>query len=187
MGFHVSYLFFPSFFLFQLFNLQHVLGLNDKAPARPDQTGAHEREVLRKGQLLSRSSKVGNTRQDKSPLLEGFGVSQLFIHGYTYTHPINIWHIYEDKGKSGKPHLHDRRPKVHRLDANLALPRLLEPARRLLLLSGSRALPSLALLAELLAEELLVLAGEEGGRSGGALAEDGPGGTQNVARRGHGL
>lgn len=90
------------------------------------------------------------------------------------------------RGKSGKPHLHDRRPKVHRLDANLALPRLLEPVRRLLLLPGCRALPSLALLAELLAEELLVLAGEEGGRSGGALAQDGPGGAQDVARRGHG-
>lgn len=50
---------------------------------------------------------------------------------------------------------------MHSLDANLALPRLLEPAGRLLL-PGSRALPSLALLAELLAEELLVLAGEEG-------------------------
>lgn len=88
---------------------------------------------------------------------------------------------------SENPHLHDRRPKVHRLNANLALPRLLEPARRLLLLPGSRALPSLALLTELLAEELLVLAGEEGGGSGGTLAEDGPGGAQNVARRGHGL
>lgn len=75
---------------------------------------------------------------------------------------------------------------MHRLDANLALPRLLEPARRLLLLPGRRALPSLALLAELLAEELLALAGEEGGRSGGALAQDGPGGAQDAARRGHG-
>lgn len=75
---------------------------------------------------------------------------------------------------------------MHRLDANLALPRLLEPAGRLLL-TGGRALPSLALLAELLAEELLVLAGEEGGGAGSALAKDGPGGAQNVARRGHGL
>lgn len=75
---------------------------------------------------------------------------------------------------------------MHSLDANLALPRLLEPAGRLLL-PGSRALPSLALLAELLAEELLVLAGEEGGRTGSALAQDGPGGAQDVARRGHGL
>lgn len=52
------------------FNLQHVLGPDDEAPTRPDQTGAHKREVLRKGQLLSRSSEIGNTRQDKSPLLE---------------------------------------------------------------------------------------------------------------------
>lgn len=76
---------------------------------------------------------------------------------------------------------------MHRLDAHLALPRLLEPAGRLLLGARRRALPSLALLAELLAEGLLRLAGEEGRGAGGALAEERPGGAQDVACRGHGL
>lgn len=80
-GFHVSLFHMLFILLFQSFNLQHVLGLNDKAPARPDQTGAHEREVLRKGQLLSRTGEIGNTRQDKSPLSEDPEVSQSFTLG----------------------------------------------------------------------------------------------------------
>lgn len=76
---------------------------------------------------------------------------------------------------------------MHRLDADLALPRLLEPAGRLLLLLRRRALPPLALLAELVAEHLLRLAVEEGRRAGGALAEERPGGAQDVARWGHGF
>lgn len=70
----VSTLVLHSFFLTMTeglvsFYSQHVLGLDDEAPTRPDQTGAHEGEVLRKGQLLSGSSEIGNTCQDKSPLL----------------------------------------------------------------------------------------------------------------------
>jgi hypothetical protein len=89
--------------------------------------------------------------------------------------------------RQGESYLHDGSPKVHRLDANLTLPHPLEPAGLLLLSGTRRALPSLALLAELLAEELLALAVDEGRRTATALAKDGPGGAQDVACWGHDL
>lgn len=49
---------------------QHILGGDDEAPTRPDQTSAHQREVLGKGQLVSGPGEVGNTCQDESPLLK---------------------------------------------------------------------------------------------------------------------
>ena len=93
---------------------------------------------------------------------------------------------------------------MHRLDAHLALPHALEPARLLLLLlrastralagragAGTGALPAAGLL-ESEAESLLgvlLLCGAGKGLAGlrgkGALAEHGPGGAEDGACRGH--
>jgi hypothetical protein len=77
--FPTKYSFLPpscSFFFFfcpsslrEFFCLQHVLGLDDEAPAGPDDTRAGEGEVLGKGELLGGTGEVGDTGEDKSPLL----------------------------------------------------------------------------------------------------------------------
>lgn len=87
---------------------------------------------------------------------------------------------------------------MHRLDANLTLPHALEPALRLLLRAsasasartgartGAGALPPGVLESE--AHRLVLLrAGEglAGLRGEGRLAEHGPGGAEDGARRGH--
>lgn len=140
-------------------DVQVVLGLDNQAPARPDETRAGQGKVLRKRQLLDGAGKVGDAGNDERPL-------------------------------------HDGRPKVHRLDADFTLPHALEPARLLLLLglallragAGLGALPPAVLEAE--AHHLLLLLGRTGeclaGRRGkGGLAEHGPGGAEDGARRSH--
>lgn len=57
-------------------SLQHVLGGDDEAPSRPDETGAHQGEVLRKGQLLGGTGQIGDACQDESPLFELLQVSK---------------------------------------------------------------------------------------------------------------
>ena len=47
---------------------QVVLGLDDHAPARPDQTRAGQGKVLRERQLLGRARKVGDAGDDEGPL-----------------------------------------------------------------------------------------------------------------------
>lgn len=49
-------------------HLQVVLGLDDQAPASPDDTGASQSKVLSQRKLLGRTSKVGNASKDESPL-----------------------------------------------------------------------------------------------------------------------
>jgi hypothetical protein len=48
--------------------IQVVLGLDDEAPASPDNTGARQGEVLGEGEVLDGTSEVGDTGKDKSPL-----------------------------------------------------------------------------------------------------------------------
>lgn len=50
--------------------VQVVLGGDDHAPASPNATSGHQGTVLSKGQLLGRAAKVGDTGDDKSPLIE---------------------------------------------------------------------------------------------------------------------
>jgi hypothetical protein len=45
-----------------------VLGLDDEAPTSPDDTGASKGKVLGEGELLGRTSEIGDTGKDKSPL-----------------------------------------------------------------------------------------------------------------------
>jgi hypothetical protein len=51
--------------------LQVVLGGDDEAPPRPDQTGGREGTVLGEGQLLGRAREVGDAGQDERPLHDG--------------------------------------------------------------------------------------------------------------------
>lgn len=50
-------------------HVQVVLGLDDEAPARPDEAGAGEGKVLRDRQLLGGTGKVGDAGEDERPLL----------------------------------------------------------------------------------------------------------------------
>lgn len=115
-----------------------VLGLDDEAPASPDDAGAGQGKVLGEGELLGGTSKVGDAGEDESPL-------------------------------------HDRSPKVHSLEADLALPHAIEP--RLLLLLGSIGTlpPTTAALSEVLAKGL------SGGRTGEGLSEEGARGAEDGA------
>lgn len=45
-----------------------VLGLDDHAPASPDETGAGQGKVLGEGELLGGACEVGDTGKDESPL-----------------------------------------------------------------------------------------------------------------------
>lgn len=51
-----------------------VLGLDDEAPAGPDDAGGRQGGVLREGELLGGAGKVGDTGEDKSPLQKSKGV-----------------------------------------------------------------------------------------------------------------
>lgn len=51
-------------------NLQDVTGLDDQAPAGPDGTSAHQSSVLGERELLGGTVEVGDTGDDKGPLLE---------------------------------------------------------------------------------------------------------------------
>ena len=51
-------------------NAQVVLGLDDHAPARPDEAGAGQGEVLGEGELLGRAGEVGDAGEDEGPLGE---------------------------------------------------------------------------------------------------------------------
>lgn len=48
--------------------IQVVLGLDDEAPASPDNTGAGQGKVLGEGEVLDGTSEIGDTGEDKSPL-----------------------------------------------------------------------------------------------------------------------
>lgn len=52
-------------------DLQVVLGGNNEAPSRPDQTGSSEGTVLGEGQLLGGTGKVRDTSEDERPLHDG--------------------------------------------------------------------------------------------------------------------
>lgn len=47
---------------------QVVLGLDDEAPAGPDETGGGQGAVLLQGELLGRAGEVGDTGEDEGPL-----------------------------------------------------------------------------------------------------------------------
>lgn len=49
-------------------DIQVVLGLDDEAPASPDNTGAGQGQVLGEGEVLNGTSEIGDTGEDKSPL-----------------------------------------------------------------------------------------------------------------------
>lgn len=51
-------------------DVQNVTGLDDQAPASPDGTSAHKSSVLSEGELLGGTVEVGDTGDDKRPLLE---------------------------------------------------------------------------------------------------------------------
>lgn len=86
-----------------------------------------------------------------------------------------------DRETRGMTDLHDRCPEMDCLDADLALPGLLEPT-----LSGAirrRALPPLSsVLAELLAEAMRLKGWAGLGAKGSALAEERARGAQHTAR-----
>lgn len=50
---------------------QVVLGLDDEAPAGPDDTRGRQGAVLLQGELLGRASEVGDTGDDEGPLHDG--------------------------------------------------------------------------------------------------------------------
>ena len=50
--------------------IQVVLGGDDHAPASPDAASGHQGTVLSEGELLGRAAKVGDTGDDKSPLVK---------------------------------------------------------------------------------------------------------------------
>jgi hypothetical protein len=47
---------------------QKVSGLNDEAPAGPDQTSSHEGTVLGEGKRFDGTSEIGSTGKDETPL-----------------------------------------------------------------------------------------------------------------------
>ena len=49
-------------------NVQKVSGLNDEAPAGPDQTSSHEGTVLRERKRFDGTSEVGSTGKNETPL-----------------------------------------------------------------------------------------------------------------------
>lgn len=51
------------------FHIQDVTGLDYQAPASPDGTSTHQSSVLGEGELLGGTSEVGDTGDDKTPLL----------------------------------------------------------------------------------------------------------------------
>jgi hypothetical protein len=62
---------------------EHVLGLDDEAPAGPDDTRAGEGEVLGEGELLGGTGEVGDTGEDKTPLLFCcFGIALVQFFSY---------------------------------------------------------------------------------------------------------
>lgn len=77
----------------------------------------------------------------------------------------------------GSTYLHDGSPKVHSLEADLALPHAIEPRLLLLLLGAIGALPpTTAALAEVLAKGL---SGGRTAKSGGGLSEKGARGAED--------
>lgn len=50
--------------------IQVVLGGDDHAPTSPDAASGHQGTVLSEGELLGRAAKIGDTGDDKSPLVE---------------------------------------------------------------------------------------------------------------------
>lgn len=50
-----------------------VLGLDDEAPAGPDEAGGGQGGVLGEGEFLGGTGKVGDTGEDESPLLSFVG------------------------------------------------------------------------------------------------------------------
>lgn len=51
------------------FHVQDVTGLDDQAPTSPDGTSTHQSSVLGEGELLGGTGEVGDTGDDKTPLL----------------------------------------------------------------------------------------------------------------------
>lgn len=51
------------------FHIQDVTGLDDQTPASPDGTSTHQSSVLGEGELLGGTGEVGDTGDDKTPLL----------------------------------------------------------------------------------------------------------------------
>lgn len=69
--------------------LQHVTGGDNHAPASPDGTGGHKSTVLCQGKFLSRTTEVGDTSDDQTPLfVDSLTYVSLgpFIYG-VYPHP----------------------------------------------------------------------------------------------------
>lgn len=50
---------------------QVVLGLDDEAPARPDEAGGRQGAVLLQRELLGRAAEVGDAGEDEGPLVVG--------------------------------------------------------------------------------------------------------------------
>lgn len=60
-------------------HVQVVLGLDDQAPAGPDDTGGRQGGVLGEGELLGGTGKVGDTGEDESPLYQSQSASSTII------------------------------------------------------------------------------------------------------------
>lgn len=64
--------------------LQHVTGGDNHAPASPDGTGGHKSTVLCQGKFLGRTTEVGDTSNDQTPL---------FVDSLTY---VSLVHLYTE-------------------------------------------------------------------------------------------
>lgn len=60
-------------------HVQVVLGLDDQAPAGPDDTGGRQGGVLGEGKLLGGTGKVGDAGEDESPLYQSQSASSTII------------------------------------------------------------------------------------------------------------
>lgn len=81
---------------------QVVLRLDDQAPASPDETCAGQGKVLRKGELLNGTGKVGNAGNDEAPLYKAHVVSfipfsQLCVVVALFQSPSKQQHIWMDR------------------------------------------------------------------------------------------
>lgn len=60
--------FFAGFFFGQSRDLQIITRFDDHAPASPDESGSREGSVLGQREFLYGALKVGDTRDDETPL-----------------------------------------------------------------------------------------------------------------------
>ena len=161
---------------------QVVLGLDDQAPAGPDETSGSQGTVLGERELLGRARKVGDTCEDEAPFHDRgpvvFKWTWISFCSCSSSEHISLlsesflpFDISCCANLKGRIRSQENIPKVHSLEANGAVPHALEEGL-LRLLRTRCALETLA-----------ALAGSIGGEEG--VAEHGARRAEEVVHRGH--